>query len=209
MDDHTEATPDPDLELLRQRAPRTVERWFREHADPLYTFVFYRVGRDEELATEVVQETFVAALHRIEDYDPRRGAMMPWLTYLARNRIRAALRQRARSGSAGASWAEIDRRLLRAYRDLATVPLPDEVLEKRETAELVQMALSNLPDNYRSALKQHYCEQRSLAEIARSRQTTEGAVKSLLHRARLAFKVAFQTIAASLDEPSAARRVTP
>jgi RNA polymerase sigma-70 factor (ECF subfamily) len=209
MDEQTEATPNPDLGLLRQRAPRAVERWFREHADPLYTFVFYRVGRDAELATDVVQETFVAALRKIEDYDPRRGAMMPWLTYLARNRIRAALRQRSRTGAAGASWDEIDRRLLQAYRNLATAPLPDEVLERRETVELVQMALSNLPDNYRWALKQHYCEQRSLAEIARSRESTEGAVKSLLHRARLAFRAAFQTIADSLEEPTPTRRVTP
>jgi RNA polymerase sigma-70 factor (ECF subfamily) len=209
MDTPTEAMPNPDPRLLRRRDPRAVEAWFLACADPLYTFVFYRVGRDEDLAVEVVQETFVTALDKIADYDPRRGAMMAWLTYLARNRIRAARRRRARAGTVGDAWEEIDRKLLAAYRELATVPLPDEVLEKRETAELVRMALANLPDDYRATLKQRYYQQQSLAEIARDRATTESAVKSLLHRARLAFKTAFQTIAESLEDPSSTREVTP
>jgi len=209
MNVQTEAMADPDLRLLREREPRAVERWFEAHADPLYTFVYYRVGRDGDLAAEVVQETFLTALHKIEDYDPGRGAMQAWLTYLSRNHIRAALRRRSRSTQVDTDWDAVDRKLLRAYVELSASPLPDEVLERRETVELVQMALANLPENYRLALRQHYCEQRSLAEIARARESTEGAVKSLLHRARLAFKAAFETIATSLDPASPAGRVTP
>jgi RNA polymerase sigma-70 factor (ECF subfamily) len=182
---------------LRDRDPDAVERWFLEYADALYTFVFYRVGRNEELATEVVQDTFLTALRKIEYYEPGRGAMLPWLTYTARNRIRKVLRRRGRLRQVGDRWDEIDRKLLAAYRELNTSPLPDEVLERKETAELVQMALSNLPDNYRRALKEHYCEQRSLDEIAGGSGISESAVKSLLHRARLAFRTAFQTIAAT------------
>lgn len=198
-----------DVRLLRRGAPEAVERWFERYADRLYTFVYYRVGRDPELSAEVTQETFVAALGRIGDYDPDRGAMMAWLTYLARNRIRAALRHRARSAGPGPCGEEIDARLLRAYRRLDSDPLPDEIIERRETAELVRMALSNLPERYREALTRHYCEKESLAEIARAGSTTEGAVKSLLHRARLAFKAAFETMAESLGEAPPARRVTP
>ena len=191
----------------KEKAGCDIERWFLEHADAIYTFVFYRVGRDEELATEVVQETFLAALERIEDYDRERGPMLPWLTYTARNCIRKALRQRGRLRSLGDRWEVIDRKLLAAYSELASSPLPDEILEKEETAELVQMALSNLPDNYRRALQQHYCLQRPLREIADGLGVTEGAVKSLLHRARLAFKAAFETIADSFERQPRPRRV--
>jgi RNA polymerase sigma-70 factor (ECF subfamily) len=190
-----------EIKQLRERRPRAIERWFLEHADALYTFVFYRMGKDEELATEVVQETFLTALERIEDYDPARGAMLPWLTYSARNCIRKALRERGRLKALGDHWEAIDRKLLAAYGELENRPLPDELLEKEETAELVQMALSNLPDNYRDALQQHYCGRRTLREIGTDLGITEGAVKSLLHRARLAFKAAFETMADS--------RVTP
>jgi RNA polymerase sigma-70 factor (ECF subfamily) len=208
MNGHSSAATDADLRQLRQRAPAAVERWFHRHANPLYTFVFYRVGRDPELAAEVVQETFLAALGKIEDYDPERGGMQPWLTFVARNCIRSALRQRSRFEGGLAEWEEIDRKLLATFRDLSAAPLPDEVLERQETAELVQMALSNIPETYRRALKQHYYLGRSLAEIARSQRTTEGAVKSLLHRARLAFKAAFETIAESLERQPSTREVT-
>jgi RNA polymerase sigma-70 factor (ECF subfamily) len=182
---------------LRDRDPEAVERWFLEYADAVYTFVFYRVGRNEELATEVVQETFLAALRKIGDFDPDRGEMLPWLTYTARNCIRKALRRRGRQKEIGDRWEEIDRKLLAAYGELASSPLPDEVLEKKETTELVQMALSNLPDSYRRALMQHHCEQRSLEEMAGGCGMSESAIKSLLYRARLAFRAAFQTIAES------------
>jgi RNA polymerase sigma-70 factor (ECF subfamily) len=193
----------------KPRAGRDIESWFLEHADAIYTFVYYRVGRDEELATEVVQETFLSALERIEDYDRERGPMLPWLTYTARNCIRKALRQRGRLQSVGDRWEVIDRKLLAACSELATRPLPDELLEREETAELVQMALSNLPDKYRIALRQHYCLQRPLREIADDLGVTEGAVKSLLHRARLAFKAAFETIAESFERQPRPRRVIP
>ena len=58
------------------------------------TFVFYRVGNDDELAAEVAQDAFVTALDRTGDFDPERGAMSTRLTCIARNRIRSALEGR-------------------------------------------------------------------------------------------------------------------
>jgi RNA polymerase sigma-70 factor (ECF subfamily) len=198
-----------ELRPLRRRRPEAVERWFLEHADAIYTFVYYRLGRDPDSASDVVQETFLTALRDIDDFDPARGKMSTWLTLVSRNCIRRALRQRDRYRSDAAMWDRIDARLAAAYRELETAPLPDEILEMRETADLVRMALSHLPGNYRRALREHYCERRSLREIAASSGTTEGAVKSLLHRARLAFRAAFRTIAESMRDRPSAGRLTP
>jgi RNA polymerase sigma-70 factor (ECF subfamily) len=209
MSTHDQDTPEFEHQRLKRRRPEAVERWFLRHADAVYTFIFYRVNRDPDLATELVQETFVTALREIDRYDPGRGEMLTWLTLLARNRIRKALRLRGRYRTDVEMWEKIDSRLLEAYRRIESAPLPDRVLEQQETADLVRMTLSNLPANYRRALTQRYCEQWSLQEIAASIGTTEGAVKSLLHRARLAFKTAFGTIAESLQEQHPARRVTP
>ena len=194
---------------LRRRDPQALERWFLDHADAVYTFVYYRVGRDREIATEVVQETFLDALRKLDEFDPSRGGMLTWLTWVARNRIRQSLRDRGRYRTTDDPWDKIDARLLDSYRALESTPLPDEVVERHETAELVQTALANLPDGYRQALREHYCDQRSLREMATTRNVSEGAVKSLLHRSRLAFKAAFRTIAESFAEDTAVRRVTP
>ena len=148
------------------------------------------------------------ALGKLEAFDPERGSMPTWLCLLSRNRIRRALRERGRFRADAETWERIDGRLRAAYRELDSSPLPDDALERQETAELVRMALANLPENYRSALRQRYYEQRTLEQIATLGGTTEGAVKSLLHRARLAFKAAFQTIAESLHARTEDRRAT-
>jgi len=194
---------------LRRRDPGALERWFLDNADAVYTFVYYRVGRDRELATEVVQDTFVFALRKLDDFDPTRGGMLTWLTLVARNCIRRSMRERGRYRTNGDPWEKIDARLMGTYRAIESSPLPDEVLDRRETVELVQATLSNLPGDYRQALRQHYCEQRSLREMAAMRGVSEGAVKSLLHRSRLAFKAAFRTIAESFGEDPSIRRATP
>jgi len=60
-----------------------------------------------------------------------------------------------------------------------------------------------LGGNYQQVLTMHYIEQRPLKEIAASHGLSEGAIKSLLYRARLAFKTAFVTFADALEvEPS-------
>jgi RNA polymerase sigma-70 factor, ECF subfamily len=182
-----------DIAGLKRREPRAVERWFLDHADGLYTFVFYRVGKDPGLAADVVQETFVGALEDIGAYDPLRGSIHAWLTTRARNEIRRALRDERRSAWID-RWEAIDRDLARV-EPVDDGPFPDEVLERRETAELVQMALSNLPLRYSRVLQRHYCHRQPLKAIAEADGMTEMAVKALLHRARLSFKSTYLAIA--------------
>lgn len=204
-------TRDPaiDVDRLRQREGADVDRWFDTFADPVYAFIYYRVGRDADLAGDVAQETFVAALERIERFDPDRGEMFPWLTHIARNCIRKALRRRGRDGTPADFWDTLDRRLLRAATDLGGTSLPGELLEREETAGLVRLALSNLPLRYQLALRRRYFEELSLHEMAGLEGASEGAMKVLLHRARTAFRTAFETITASLLERGGRRRAIP
>ncbi len=187
-----------DVEAIRQRDPRAVEQWFRTHADQLYTFVFYRVGKDSEVAADIVQETFLTALERIDRYDPDRGVMPVWLMYLARNIIRTANRHRRRIAGHQETWDRIDARLASGLLDLADQADPSDTIEREETIELVQMTLAQLPERYRWALVEHYHEGRSLADMANGSETTESALKSVLHRARAAFRTAFAAITAEL-----------
>jgi len=203
MAHHPDHIESGEIVLLRDRQPEAIERWFLRNADAVYTFVFYRLGRDEELATDVVQQTFTTALEKIEEYDPQRGTMLAWLTTLSRNCIRQALRQAGRFEGHCDLWENVDRTLLAAYGKIATLALPEHAVERAETAELVQMALSSIPGNYQQVLRQRYYQDRPVKEIACTCGMTEGAVKSLLHRARLAFKTAFQTLAESMHGQAA------
>jgi RNA polymerase sigma-70 factor (ECF subfamily) len=198
------ASPDLDLSGVVQRRVDAVEAWFTTYADPVYTFIYYRVGKNPDIAADITQDTFATAFEKIAEYDENRGEMLPWLTYIARNCIRKTRRRQARYSTADDLWEQVDQRLISAFSALAEEPLPDEVLQRQETAELVRMALSNLPCRYQRALEQRYYQQHSLKEIAATEGLTEGAVKSLLHRARAAFQAAFTTIAETISESHSA-----
>lgn len=178
------------LELLRNREPEAIQAWFERYADSVYTFVYYRVGKDEQAASDVVQETFLDALTRIEQYDPERGSMEAWLMTLSRNFISKALKAKGMV-SLDRLWSHVDKELFACFEQLATEPLPQDVLEKKETEDLVHMTLASIPGNYRTILTLYYHRGLSLRDIASKANKSEGAVKVLLHRARQAFKEAF------------------
>ncbi len=194
-----------DIARLRIRDTEAVRKWFHAYSDALYTFVYYRVGKDSDTAADVVQETFLQGLRKIANYDSQRGSMLVWLSYLCKNNIKKALRAKYRHKSYEQVWQEIDQCLLQAYELIATEPLSDEILEREETAELVRMTLANIPGNYKLVLTEHYYQQKALREIAVSMGVSEGAVKVMLHRARDAFRVAFLRLLKSFDNPETSR----
>lgn len=182
------------IPLIARRDSQTIERLFYENCDWLYTFVYYRVGKNRETTADVVQETFLTALCRFEEYNPKQGDTAVWLAWLAKNHIRNALRERGHCSGGSDLWEQIDARILRAFRNLDSEPLPEEAVERRETADLVRLAFAKIPSRYQEALNQRYWEHQSIEEMARCNGKTEGAVKSMLHRARQAFQTAFIAI---------------
>lgn len=178
------------------------DRLYAQEVDALYAFVYFRVGRDAALAEDAVQETFAQALRRHAEFDPARGTIGAWLTTLSRNVVRDALRAHRRSDELAQTWARIDASLAQIYAAMAAAPLPGEVLARAETRDLVHMALANLPDTYRRALTRTYVDGQPLAVLAAEHGVSVDAAKSLLARARRAFRDAFAALALNHVEQS-------
>jgi RNA polymerase sigma-70 factor, ECF subfamily len=185
-----------DLRAAQSGNREAIGRFYDAHVDALYTFVFYRVGRDAALAEDVVQETFALALAKRAEFDPARGAPGAWLRVLSRNVIRDHVRDHHRVEQ----WERIDVSLAEMFAAMAERPLPGEVLERAETRDLVHIAIANLPDQYRSALTRKYVDGESLETLARDLGISVDATKSLLARARRAFRDTFATVSAQLSE---------
>ena len=182
---------------IRRREPQALARWVDLHADAVYGFAYYRVGRSADLATEVTQETFTRALQQLDRFYPLRGPMVAWLCTLSRNCIRDTLRQRGEQPLA-ALWDSVDRSLQQVLAHLDETELAPDLVEARETRELVGMTLTNLPDTYRRILQAKYVEEKSLKQIADERESTVDAIKGLLKRARKAFRQTFATLAGTV-----------
>ena len=189
-----------DLRAARAGDRQAIARFYDAHVDGLYTFIYYRVGRDTALAEDAVQETFAVALSRETDYDAARGSVASWLTTLSRNVIRDHLRAHRRSDELAATWERIDATLAQTFAAMAERPLPGEVLERAETRDLVHMAVAHLPDQYKTALTRKYVDGESLETLAKELGISVDATKSLLARARRAFRDTFATLSANLSE---------
>ena len=190
--------PGADLRAAQRGDRDAIGRFYDAHVDALYTFVFYRVGHDAALAEDVVQETFAIALARRAEYDPARGTTGAWLRVLSRNVIRDHLRDHRRGVID--QWDRIDASLAETFAAMSERPLPGEVLERAETRDLVHIAIANLPEQYRSALTRKYVDGESLETLARDLGISVDATKSLLARARRAFRDTFATVSAQLSE---------
>jgi RNA polymerase sigma-70 factor (ECF subfamily) len=192
--------PGADLRAAQAGDKEAIARFYDAHVDGLYTFIYYRVGRDTALAEDVVQETFAIAMSRRADYDPARGSTSSWLTVLSRNVIRDHLKAHRRSDELATAWERIDATLAQTFAAMAERPLPGEVLERAETRDLVHMAIANLPEQYRTALTRKYVDGESLETLAGELGISIDAAKSLLARARRAFRDTFATLSAHLSE---------
>jgi RNA polymerase sigma-70 factor (ECF subfamily) len=173
--------------------PSAAEALLAEHLDPLFQFVHWRLGGDEHGVEDLVQDTFLVALQRIDGFDGR-SSLHTWLCGIAKNKIRDARRTR-KPRSLQDAIEEADPEIDAILSEVAREPLPEHVLERAETRELVGATLSSLPPEYAEALVQKYVEGRSVAEIAKRRGKGEKAIESLLTRARSAFARVFELLA--------------
>jgi RNA polymerase sigma factor (sigma-70 family) len=189
-----------ELRLLQRGDRDTIERWFDAYSDTLYTFIFYRVGKSHSKAVDVVQETLLTALRQIEQYDPEHGSMFVWLAQLSEDHIKKSMGSESRQVPLKKMWAKIEESLLNAYRKIGTEPLPDELIERQETAELVQTTLANIPADYRDVLKEYYYGLKPLKEIADSAEASEADIEATLYSARKVFKVAFLKLCSGFDD---------
>jgi RNA polymerase sigma-70 factor (ECF subfamily) len=145
------------------------------------------------VAEDLVQDTFLTALERLNAFDGRSN-LHTWLCGIAKNKIRAH-RRRLRPARIEDLLEEADPEIEAILLSIEREPLPEGVLEREETRELVGATLSSLPPDYREALVQKYVEELSTAEIAARSGRGEKAAESTLHRARLAFGRVFTLLA--------------
>ena len=122
-----------------------------------------------------------------------RSTLHTWLCGIAKNKIRSERRKRRPTPLADV-LDEADADIHAILAQVSEEPLPEWVLERQETADLVGATLSSLPPDYRRALVEKYVEGITVAEMARRSGKGEKAQESTLHRARLAFARVFELL---------------
>ena len=172
-----------DSEILSDVAGGNIEAYGKlvhRYRGRLYNFVFRFVG-EPETAEDIVQETFLRAFRKREDYKAIAN-FSTWLFTIAGNLAKSELRRRKR-------W-----RLFSLDRDEESgtgLDLPDEsfrpdkMTESSITDVQIQRAINSLSDNYRQVVLLRDVEGLSYQEISEVVNCPVGTVKSRVSRARL------------------------
>ena len=145
------------------------------------------------LAEELVQKTVFDAVRGCGSYDPSRGSPEEWIFGIARNNIRLEVRKRASRPSTNGD-------ISRYLEAIDTKPLPDEMLEQKETAVIIRSVLSRLESKEQTVLRARYIEGLLTSDIARDMGITEKAVHSLLYRARISLRQELKRTASLYDK---------
>jgi RNA polymerase sigma-70 factor (ECF subfamily) len=146
---------------------------FRRHYEPVRRSCVRRLSNFRE-ADEVAQAAFVRAWERIGlcGGERRFGA---WVRVIAHNLCIDTIRERTRTTPTDSPTNGVDE---------AMSEPPEDALLRSEAADLVQLALADLPPRQRQVVVARHLEDRRPGEIAAALGLSVGAVDSLLLRGR-------------------------
>lgn len=176
------AATDSDRHLLawvRLRDAEAFEQLFRRYYRPVRQLL-YRMLADDDLADDLVQETFVALYTHPPQLQMDDEMLRAWLFRVALNRGYNALRARRRA----------EARLPVLYEEERTLDPEAEALRSEER-ERVRTALAMLPERQAKLLILRQQDGLKYAEIAAILEVAQGSVGTLLVRAERAFQLAW------------------
>lgn len=167
--DAVEAVKSGDKEAYRQLVNR--------YQKMVYGIAWSRLG-DPHLSEEAAQETFVKAfkyLGALRSPDKFAG----WLTRIARNVSTSILRQKRLELNQHQRW-----QMLQTPSEIGDSALGADI----PLAETLRHTLATMPENQRECLVLFYMEGKNIREAASTLGISETAMKTRLHRARLALR---------------------
>ena len=149
--------------------------------------VCYRFAGTAEDAEDLTQEVFIKMYRTLNSYDASKGALITWVTTIARNLLvdhfRRSKHDRLTDSLESAPAGDQDALTLgEQLPDLG--PSPDAGVQTQETQRTVHLALQKLSPELREAVILRDLQDMEYREIAQVLRVPEGTVKSRINRGR-------------------------
>ena len=166
-----------------------LETWVNQHTDALYSWAFHKVS-DSELAKDLVQDTFLAAAEKMENF---KGDSSPktWLFSILNHKIIDHYRKKVHQPltlenqsdliyfDADGAWQESHK-----PKDWQS---DDEknVLDETDFQEVLQKCMNALPEKWNVAMKLKYLAEKNGEDICQELGITTSNFWQIVHRAKL------------------------
>ena len=195
------AVHDLDAQLMLRFKEGDVEafdRLFVKHTRSIVNFA-YRFVRNREIAEELAQEIFLKVYENAAGYRVQ-ARFTSWLYKIATNVCLNEIRKpqfrvqhQSLHGSPLDGGNDEDRK-----SEFGTTATPEKIFERRDLSRIIKQALSQIPEKQRIAFILNKYQELSYSEVADVMDSSEKAVKSLIHRAKEALAERLKPFTAEL-----------
>lgn len=196
--------PNPEEQATQRTDRQLVERTLEGDTDAFailhrrYYGRVYRLAlvrcRSAQDAEDVASETFVRAIAHLAGYRFQGDSLFPWLSRIAANLIADMGRRQRGATFVSLDGADINEGVRSLIEGLKSdSPDPQALAERQEVQALVRAAIRGLPPDQADAILLRFVGDLPLKEIAAAMNRTEGAIKSLLHRALIGLRRSLTT----------------
>ncbi|MDA0749499.1 MAG: sigma-70 family RNA polymerase sigma factor [Verrucomicrobia bacterium] len=186
--------------MVQEDRDQMAERWLSQYGDYLYRYALSRV-RDASHAEDLIQETLIIALQKIDTFQGR-SSEKTWLTGILRYRMLDHYRKQSRDwrfpvageGPDG-GWFDEEGHWNRAINDagMEWEPDPSGLLDRKEFMEVLHACIQQLPDKAAAVFVQRELEFEKTSTILEVLNISESNLWVLLHRARNMLKLCIQS----------------
>ena len=159
--------------ILRAKTydPDALGTIYERYYQGIYRYVYYRVS-DSALAEDLTGDIFLKMLHGIQSYSIQGVPFSAWLYRIARNRVIDHMRRQPEKTDLPLEEARVE-----------SIASSDTDLENALQREELLKAVQVLTADQRQVIILKFIDDLDNATIAKVLGKTEGAVKSLQHRA--------------------------
>jgi len=167
---------DPELaRRLKNRDPHAMAELYDRYGRVTFALIL-RVVRNEAVAEDLVQETFLRVWNRVHGFDHEKGALGPWVLAVARNRAIDYLR--SVDGRMAQNAFELEKLEQPAmFRDM------ENNILNMDRIRSLRGAFQKLTANQRLVLELAYYEGLSQTEMAERMQQPLGTIKTWVRSA--------------------------
>jgi RNA polymerase sigma-70 factor (ECF subfamily) len=175
------------------------QQWVNQHADYLYSFAISRLNNEEQ-AKDLVQDTFLAALQKVDTFEGK-ASERTWLTAILKNKIIDVYRKKS-SGLKIVSeshamaeqevffeedghWSDKNKPLLFGIES-------DDKLSKQEFNSILKKCLEKLPPLWYAVFTMKVLEEETSENVCKELMLSSSNLWVIVHRAKVNLRACLQ-----------------
>ena len=176
-------------------------QWIVNYADYLYRYAITRTN-DEEQAKDLVQETFLAGLERVNAFEGK-SSERTWLTAILKHKIIDLYRKKSNGlntktkaidqenfqqdffNSEDGHWKE-------EHRPKEFIALQEDSLQQQEFNKVLQRCMKKLPELWSAVFSMKHIDEESTAVICTALKVTPSNFWVIIHRTKLSLRACLQ-----------------